>query len=232
MPELEKKEEEIMRIFLKDHYSIIEASRIYSPDLPATARNHRTVAYYFYRWKKDGWIDTESILREVPSKKHGGTYPSRCPRYRLNTNFYFDLRKYNPKSGDGKKFKEFVNEFLHQDVIRNYVLKSKSPLIQTIDKLLFLLVRMAMEYHYNEQISEWFPTGTPWGDNPEKWVNKLSKFPKKDRFNATLWLYAFLCVCNFNQPAKLMSKLNPLLSEYEHINTFWYRASKGKYFQK
>lgn len=232
MPEIQSKEEQIMRIFLKDYYSLKEASKIYDPDLANTARNHRTVAYYFYPWLANGWFDTESILREVPSKKHGGTYPSRCPRHRLNFNFYFDLRKYNPRSGEGKKFVGFVNEFLSQDSVREYILKSKSPILQTIDKLLFLLVRMAIEYHYNEMILDYFPSGIPWGDNPEEWVEKLSSFPKKDRFDATLWLYAFLCVCTFNQPAKLMSKLNPMLAEYEHINAFWYRAATGKYFQK
>ena len=232
MPELQIKEEQIMRIFLEDHYSIIESSKIYDPKLPKIARNHRTVTFYFYQWQKKGWINTSSVLREVPSKKHGGTYSSRCPRHMLNFNFYFDLRNYNPKSGQGNKFVGFVNEFLNQESIRDYILKSKISIMQTIDKLLFLLVRMSDEYHYNEMITDHFPSGIPWGDNPEEWIERLSTFPKKDRFDATLWLYSFLCVNKFNQPAKLMSKLNPLLSEYEHVSGFWYRANKGKYFQK
>ena len=94
---LNEKGKEIFSVFFtyKDWYSLKEASEIYSPEFSKTARNHSTIAHYFYKFKKLGWLDEKNTLKYFPRKTAKGkdsSYPDKKIRYRANYNFFFESK--------------------------------------------------------------------------------------------------------------------------------------------
>jgi len=102
-----------------DWLTLKEASEEYSAMHPKSW-NHRTVAYYFYRFKQYGWLDQKKFKTEfVKKSKLGKFHKSHTDiiRYTLNSKFYFDLKKIEPDS----KVKDFIDRLLSEEDIKNYI---------------------------------------------------------------------------------------------------------------
>ena len=115
---LSGKGKEIFSIFFEDWYSLKEASKIYSSNLPNESRNQRTTAYYFYEFKKLHWLDEKNKIRYFSRKTAKGkesTYPNKCPRFRANYNFFFD-------GVASTKLKDFLLFFLNQTTTKYYLI--------------------------------------------------------------------------------------------------------------
>jgi len=131
---------EIFFIFFEGWHTLEEASKIYDPNLPKKVRYNRRVTYYFYKFKKLGWIEEENIKKIVPRKTAKGKdsmYPSKSKRYHLNYNFFFTDKR------NESKLKEFLIYFLNRVTVKSYLkesYKNDIPLgIEDIIKQLFTI---------------------------------------------------------------------------------------------
>ena len=106
-----KYELKVYCIFFSKWLTLKEASRIYNPNMPETARNDKTVQTYFTALKKRGWLDFREEIRFYEKRK--SNYPTTV--YKANYNFFF-TKKINES-----KLKDFLKYFLHWATVRSYL---------------------------------------------------------------------------------------------------------------
>ena len=139
--EISEIESKVLKIFINNYHNLKTASREYYPDLSPTAKNHRTVAFYFSQFKKNKWLDEEPKIIKVPSKrksklKKSHKYISNCKGYRANFNFYFDRSKHQQLN---PVIKDLLTCFLNEELMREQIINTEGNIIDVVDKMLFFL---------------------------------------------------------------------------------------------
>ena len=128
-----KYELKVYCIFFSKWVTLKEASRIYNPKMPETARNDKTVQGYFTALKKKNWLDDREETRFY--QKRNSHYPTIV--YRANYNFFFTDNR------NKSELKEFLKYFLHWETVRAYLkdnYKDNIPSgVEEIVKQLFII---------------------------------------------------------------------------------------------
>lgn len=142
---LEGKGMEIYKIFLKDWYSLKEASKEYNPEFMKTKkgskhRSHPTVSRYFSQFQENGWLNSKYITKYFDRKSKLGKLHKKSDshtRWKANLNPFFEYieKKYDVEFSNTEK--RILNLIFLEDIsgYKEKILESEDILITMKDTL-------------------------------------------------------------------------------------------------
>ena len=215
----------VLQIFMQDHYSLREASKIYDPNI---VNNHRTVAECFKYMNENKLLTSKMVSRKTLTKKGDKFRYSTWERYKLKNNFYFLLKEVKRKN----EITQLLQQFLDETIITNYCKKTKEPLLDAIDKLFYYLYAHMMGMS-NLIIDKQFQVNPAFANKKLKPVDEktteqsirtnIKKLPLKKQVAFIITLYsAKLTPLKFSKEFnKSFSKLSKRVEELQEMSGFF-----------
>ncbi|MEM3074350.1 MAG: hypothetical protein QW727_00175 [Candidatus Pacearchaeota archaeon] len=233
-----KVSEKIMHTFLQDSYTLMSASEIYQweasqkktrePWDKSESWNHRTVAYYFYRFKRYDWFDEERKPVDVVQKSKTGKFTHRIlqiPHFRLNFKFYFDLKKRDQNIEISTESQEFLMKFLNYDLCRDYVATIESNPSRAVDRVLLYLLLFSHPFYDTKSLLCRMSYKKP------ESLKSLYEMAEKIDFYENNWdeyegawkliaLYAYYIQASAPHLRADLQKLVPVLDDYDGLFSY------------
>lgn len=204
---MSKNVDKILKIFFTDWVNLHDASKQYA-SLNKDQHNNRTVAFYLHRFKRLGWIKTETkpmfYYRQAKYQKNKQFVKVKDNKemYLLKPNFYYDWKKLEEMDINiSPNLKSFLDLFFEHHLMREYVIDGNENIIKRIDNILFFIYFLSCQ---DKDISKQFKKkygftlkepakGYSWKKALEDNVGSIEKhFHNKKRNNSASWAYMWI----------------------------------------